>query len=114
MEQGFEFRGELFAHLHVDSLRTLATAIWLGFERDPRAFIQRRETRALQGRDVQKYVFATIVRRDEAEPPRVIEEFDRSGLTHGTLLSPFQIVRVRMARESSGESRNRGKKSRLL
>jgi hypothetical protein len=44
----------------------------------------------------------------------VIEELDRSGLTHGTLLSPFQFVRVRTARESSGESRNRGKKSRLL
>jgi len=42
IEQGFEFRGELFAHLYVDGLWTLATAIWLGFERDPRAFVQRR------------------------------------------------------------------------
>jgi hypothetical protein len=48
---------------------------------------------------VQKNVFATIVRRDEAEPPRVIEKFDRSGLTHGTLLSPFQFVRAQAARE---------------
>ena len=39
----FECRGELFAHLHVDGLRTFATAVRLGFEGYPRTLVECRK-----------------------------------------------------------------------
>jgi hypothetical protein len=42
---------------------------------------------------VQEHILAAIIRRDEAEAPRVVEKFDRPSLAHGKLLSPFQRLR---------------------
>src|SRR5262245_27374862 len=56
---------------------------------------------------MQKHILAAIVRRDEAEPSRVIEELDRTGLTHGRLLSPFQIICALTPRRGSGQSTKR-------
>ena len=68
MHVRFECRGELFAHLHVDGLRTLATAVRLGLEGYPRTLVERGKSRLLQRRDMQKHILAAIVRRDKAEP----------------------------------------------
>jgi len=68
MHVKFDCRGELFAHLYVDGLRTFTTAVRLGFEGYPRTLIERRKPRLLQRRDMQKHILAAIVRRDEAEP----------------------------------------------
>jgi hypothetical protein len=46
---------------------------------------------------MQENILAAIVRRDEAEPSRMIEELDGPGLTHGKLLFPFQKVRPQAA-----------------
>src|SRR4029453_6367544 len=56
---------------------------------------------------MQKHILAAIVRRDEAEPSRVIEELDRTGLTHGKLLSPFKIIRALTPRRESDKSTRR-------
>src|SRR5262245_13824417 len=56
---------------------------------------------------MQKHILAAIVRRDEAEPSSVIEELDRTGLTHGRLLSPFQINCALTPRRGSGKSTKR-------
>src|SRR5262245_40524131 len=56
---------------------------------------------------MQKHILAAIVRRDEAEPSRVIEELDRTALTHGKLLSPFQLVCALTPRRGSGKSTKR-------
>jgi hypothetical protein len=84
----FDCVDDLFAELHVDCLGAFAPTVWFGLERDTRSFVQRRKTRTLQRGDVKKHILAAIVRRDKAEPARMIEEFDRPGLTHGKLLSP--------------------------
>jgi hypothetical protein len=64
---------------------------------------------------MQKHILAAIVGRDETEPARMIEELDHSGLTHGKLLSPFQMVsawqnalrRVQASLESGKRNRAR-------
>src|SRR5262245_18817388 len=93
MDERLNCGGGLFAELHVDALGTFTAPLWLRFEADPRALVKRWETRALQRRDMQEHILAAIIRRDEAESSRMIEELDRTALTHGKLLFPFQIVR---------------------
>src|SRR5680860_1819833 len=57
---------------------------------------------------MQKHILAAIVRRDKAEPPRMIEEFDRAGLTHGKLLFPskWSVQRARKIRQVGNGERN--------
>jgi hypothetical protein len=78
----------LFAKLNVDGLGTFAAPVGLGFKRDTLAFIDGGKPGALQGGNVEEYVLATVVRRNEAEAARVIEKLYRPSLAHGKLSFP--------------------------
>src|SRR5262249_13945989 len=110
----FDCGGGLFAKLHVDGLWTFATAVRLRFKGNPSTLVKRGGTPALHCRDMQEYILAAVVRRDEAESPRMIEELDRTALTHGKLLFPFQFVRRYLAVRMPRQVQKAGKETTLL
>jgi hypothetical protein len=63
---------------------------------------------------VQEHVLAAIIRRDETKASRVIEKFDRPGLAHGKLLSPFTMIRVLPATRTQSNNSKVGGNNRAL
>src|SRR5215471_17712522 len=68
--------------LQVYGLGPLAALVRLGLEGNAHPLVESADVRALDGSDMNEDVLASLVRRDEAEPFRLIEELYSSGLPH--------------------------------
>src|SRR5215467_1357348 len=68
--------------LQVHGLGSLAALVRLGLERNAHALVESADVRALNGSDVHEDVLASLVRRDEAETFRLVEELYSSSLPH--------------------------------
>src|SRR5262249_43738262 len=97
--------GRLLGGLQVDRLGSLAALVWFGFEGDAHAFIERADFRALHGGDMDEDVLAPLVRRDEAESLRLIEELDSSSLPHARSPCPRENCRTHQLTAGAGEAK---------
>src|SRR5215813_4484167 len=68
--------------LQVHSLGPLTALVRLGLEGNAHPLVERADVGALDGSDMNEDVLASLVRRDEAEPFRLVEELYSSGLPH--------------------------------
>ena len=70
----------------VDCLAAATARIGLGFEGHALAVVKRWQTGLFKRRDVDKDVLAAVIRRYEAEAPRMVEKLYCTGLAHHLLL----------------------------
>src|SRR5262249_12045327 len=73
---------DLLGRFQVDRLGAFAALVRFGFKGNPHAFIERADLGALYGRDMHENILAPLIRRDEAEPFRLVEKLYGSSLPH--------------------------------
>src|SRR5262245_26429394 len=110
--------------LQVHGFGSLAALVRLGLEGNAHALVESADVRTLDGSDMDEDVLASLVRRDEAETFRLVEELYSSGLPHARSPCPrykmtdrdsSQAVAggVRQSRPMSGNVRRKRTLTRL-
>src|SRR5579871_565131 len=90
---------QLAGDLQIDRLRPLAALVRLGFEGYPHSVAQCRYAGTLYGSDVDEYILAPVVRRNEPISLGCIEEFNGAVLAHRVAFSiQLHIRRLPSAR----------------